>query len=535
MPADPKKIISRFNRVVSERRNWEHHWDEVARLVLPTRGFNNAREPGTRRGNQIFDSTAPIALVRLASMLHSLLTNPAIKWFSLRAEDVGLMKNRAVQVWLEDATDRMLGLFNSPASGFATAVHEVYLDLGAFGTGIMAIRDDMELTFQARPLNNLYIATDDRDRVVQSYRHFDMRAREMLEQPGWNPSDKVRKIAADEKKADERIKLVHAILERGEFDPQKIDSQNMPWASVYVEEDSKHKVAEGGFHENPYLVARWSKAPGEDYGRSPAMDALPDIKVINAMSRTVLEAGEIAVSPPLMVPSNGFEGPFRTAPRSINYYRSGTGELPQPLVTGVRTDIGTDLIAQRAETIDRAFFVDAMNLPENDRMTATEVLERVRQKLQTMSPVLSRLYAELLSPIIERTFRVMAARGEFLPVPESLGAQTVKIDYVSPLALSQKASESQNFLAFLGAATPLIQADPGAMQNLDTDASVRWLHSIHNITPQVMRPEEDVAQLRQQEQEQANAAAQAEIAATVAGAAAQGASAIKDVSEVGAV
>ena len=47
-------------------------------------------------------------------------------------------------------------------------------------------------------------------------------------------------------------------------------------------------ISESGFESFPYMVSRYVTAPREVYGRSPAMLALPDIKMINEMSDTRL-------------------------------------------------------------------------------------------------------------------------------------------------------------------------------------------------------------------------------------------------------
>ena len=38
---------------------------------------------------------------------------------------------------------------------------------------------------------------------------------------------------------------------------------------------------EGGYRTFPYAISRYVTAPGETYGRSPAMLALPSIKTLN--------------------------------------------------------------------------------------------------------------------------------------------------------------------------------------------------------------------------------------------------------------
>ena len=54
----------------------------------------------------------------------------------------------------------------------------------------------------------------------------------------------------------------------------------------------------------PYVVPKMLKASTEIYGRSPAMNALPDVKVLNKMVETALKAAAKQVDPPLLVPDD---------------------------------------------------------------------------------------------------------------------------------------------------------------------------------------------------------------------------------------
>lgn len=55
-------------------------------------------------------------------------------------------------------------------------------------------------------------------------------------------------------------------------------------------------LSEGRFEKSPFINFRWLKAPGEIYGRSPVMKALPDIKTANKVVELVLKNASIAVT-----------------------------------------------------------------------------------------------------------------------------------------------------------------------------------------------------------------------------------------------
>lgn len=532
---DAKQIIKRFDAAKSDRGTWESHWQEVADLVLPSRQFTTANTtPGAKRRTKIYDATASRDCVKFAAALHSLLTNPAIRWFDLMVPDEDVNQDREVRIWLDQVTRLLLNLFNEPSSGFGTSSFEILLDLVAFGTGIQQIhRKNGSIRFTSRPISETYLVSDDDGEVIAAFRCFSAPATEIVSMfkgrdPG--PSEKTRELANDERQSEKKVEVIHYIFYRDDADPMRRDAKNKPVGSVYVETGEKHIISESGFDEFPYLAPRWERAAGETYGRSVSMHALPDIAMLNAMSKTTIEAAEKAVSPPLTVTANAIEGPIRTAPNSLLFVRHNMqGRAIQPIELG-DPRLGHEMMAVQRAIVHEHYYMDLINLPELDRMTATEVIERVRQKLQIMSPILSRLYREWLTPLISRAFRYLKDADLLPPPPEPIQGRKLEVQYTSPLALSQRASESQAFLQFMTAATPLLQIDPAALQNIDSDVSMRTLAAQFNVNPKMLRRERDVRAMRENQDAMAEAAATADVAKTGSEALKNAAAGMRDVS-----
>ena len=542
MPANAEELLDLFEHEAKPNRaNWDWSWQEVANLVLPTRDFITKRGKGLKRHNLIFDDTAPLAAVQLASALHGFLYNPAIEWIQMVTQDPALMDDDEIRIWLADTTRRILAWFANPASGAAMSSFEVGLDLVIFGTGIELVREDeMGLHFQARQLANFWIIENERGRVTDEFRLFEMTPRDMVKtfsRATDQLDEKVKKQADDKKTAytDER-QILHSVYERQGTDPRRRRGLFKRWASVYIDVETKALIREDGFDENPYLTPRWSKAPEETYGRSPAMDVLPAIKTVNAMARTILMAGELAVNPPIITFDNLKEGTLRTTPGARIYLRAGTRDKPEPMLTGARPDIGEKSIQGHQDDINKAFFADILRLPTADsqrghpRMTATEIIERRQEGLLILSPVLSRLYAEWLTPRVHRVYRWMSRTGRLrLPIPEQLVGRALRPVFRGPMALAQEASRSQAIIGALNIITPFGNVDPGIWQNFEPDDTVRGIWKMFNAPPEFLRPRIEVRQRRQQ-QEDAEAAQQQLAAAQIAASAARDAAAgIKDV------
>lgn len=528
--------IKAFRNAKSDRINWDNHWQDIADYVLPTRQFlskPNVNKGAERRG-RIYNTTAPEAAVQLAAALEGMLFNTGIRWFELTTEDETVNNLHEVKEWLYDSTNRMLAYFDNTTTRFSLSAHEVALDLVSFGTGVILAQESKGMfKFQARDLSGIYLKASDDGDIVDVFREFTMPAWECVEVFGESSvSEETRLFANDPERKDKDISILHHVYLRLDRDYTKHDNTNKAWGSYYCEIDTKHSISESGFDENPYIIIRWSKAAEEVYGRSPAMEVLPSIKVVNAMARTTLEAAELAVRPPVIVGAGTMEGPIRTAPGSIMYVRQGTRDLPQPFNSGARPDIGHELMDREEAKIDKAFFIDRLSLPELDRMTATEIVERRQQGLMVISPILSRLYSEWLNPVIGRVFRWMMENGRLAETPDAVAGTNMKINYISPMAISRRSSISQSFMQAMSSAQILVQVNPEVMMNLDLDTVFRSLMTQNNVDPQFLKTEQEVAQMRQQMAEQQQQQQQMEMAQQAASAAKDAGSAARDLGGV---
>lgn len=538
MPADAEQIIKRFNKAKSDRGTTEQHWQDVARFVMPDRYTLYQSTPGEQKRNQIYDSTGEEDAVMLAAGLHGLLTNPFTQWLQVGATDQEVDSKRANRRWFRTVSERMLSVLNNPATNFPTSIYEVYLDMVVFGLGNMNRRlNTRQIEYEARPIQNLYLCGDSGGRVTDVYRYIEMGIQEAIEDFGEeNIFPKLLdeyKRSGDKPNAKNKICLVHATYKRGAYDPTRADAANKPWASCWVDIENKHLMRESGFDKNPFFTPRWRRGTGEVYGRGPAMMALPDIRELNARKKTNLIAEELGIHPPIMVQARSTDGPIYTNPRSINYYRAGT-QLPTPMQTGVRPDLGHTMMEAVKQDIHRKFFIDLLALPIIDRMTATEAMLRTQQRQTVFSPIIARLHGDLLGPLILDLFDEMQGRGMFPDPPTGLFDQQVSISFISPLAIAQKASEAQAFQQFLLTVTPLIQADPRALQNIDVRNAFKRLSASLNIHPDMMISDQQFDALREQEDMQ-NAMAQAQIAGEAASAAHSGAQALNELTQAGAV
>ena len=497
LAADLKNDLA---RVVEKRSNWEIHWQEVADYMLPRKADITLERPkGDKRHTVIYDGTAIHSLELLASSLHGMLTSSVNRWFALRFKETAINEDDEAREWLEDVLDKMYIAISR--SNFQQEVFETYFDLIAFGTSCLQIEEDKDdiIRFSSRHIKEIYISEDAKGMVNCIYRRFKMSAKATVEKFGAD-NVSLKTLNTLKKAPFDDIDLVHVVKPRNTYNPKKLDKQNMPFTSIYFEYDSGHIISQGGFKEFPYVVPRYLKASNELYGRSPGMNALPDVKVLNKMVEVGMKAAQKQVDPPLLVPDDSMLMPIRMSPGSINYYRSGTRDRIETLNIGANNPLGLNMEQQRREAISQTFHVDQLLITENRNMTATEVVQRNEEKMRILGPVLGRLQSELLQPMIIRIFNIMLRNDLLPPAPEILLNQEIDVEYVSPMAQAQRGQELSSIVRGLELFGQIGQVAP-VNDYIDPQGLVKHLIKILGLPARMIRSDSEVEEIAQQKAE----------------------------------
>ena len=494
-----KILLSRFDRLKTQRQNWESHWQEVADYMQPRKAdVTKTRSKGDKRTELIFDSSPLQSVELLSASLHGMLTNPSTPWFSLKFKSEGMEGEDEAKEWLESATEVMYSAFNQ--SNFQQEIFELYHDLITFGTAAMFIEEDDEdnIKFSTRHINEMYISENDKGKIDTVFRKFKISARAAIQKFG-SVSTNIAVIA--KKDPYEEVEILHAVYPREDFNPKKQDKENMKFESVYLDADSGDELSVSGFREFPFVVPRYLKASHEIYGRSPAMTALPDVKMLNEMSKTIIKSAQKQVDPPLLVPDDGFMLPVRTVPGGLNFYRAGTRDRIEPLNIGANNTLGLNMEEQRRNSIRNAFYVNQLMMQDGPQMTATEVIQRNEEKMRLLGPVLGRLQSELLKPLIDRAFAILMRRNLFAQAPDFLSGQEIEIEYVSPLAKAQKSTELQSIMRAIEIMGSLSNVAP-VFDHINMDKLVRHLTSIVGVPQKILKPQAELNAERQQAAQQ---------------------------------
>jgi hypothetical protein len=495
-----KGLLSRYEKLEGQRQNWETHWQEVADYMQPRKAdVTKQRARGDKRMEQVFDSSPIQAVELLAASLHGMLTNPSTPWFTLRFKDEEIENEDEAKLWLEASTDAMYTAFNR--SNFQQEIFELYHDLITFGTAAMFIEEDDDdiIKFSTRHINEVFIAENDKGRIDTIYRRFKISARAAMQKFGEAVSSDVQ--SAFKKDPYKEVEILHAVYPRSDFNPNKKDKKNMPFESVYIEFKNGNELSVSGFREFPFVVPRYLKASNEIYGRSPAMTALPDVKMLNEMCKTTIKAAQKQVDPPLLVPDDGFLLPVRTVPGGLNFYRSGTRDRIEPLNIGANNPLGLNMEQQRRDSIRAVFYVNQLMMQDGPQMTATEVIQRNEEKMRLLGPVLGRLQSELLKPLIDRVFAILLRNNMLPAAPEFLSGRDIEIEYVSPLAKAQKSTELQSIMRAVEILGSLANVAP-VFDYVNFDNLVKHLADIVGVPQKILKTQSQVNAERQQAAQQ---------------------------------
>lgn len=541
-----KEAIAEWGRRQTDRVVFMTHWQECANYIQPERNdYLTQKMPGQKRMTFVYDGTPIWANEQFASGMHSLLTSTTLPWFFLKTESDRLNQIDRVRAWLELASANMYGIFNGPKHNFASQSHELYLDLGNIGTASMAVLESKRsgILFSTRHMKECCIAENEEDRIDSNIRQWTWTAKQAVQQWGRKAGEKV--AAAYDKTPDMNFEFLHYVGPRKDRDPQRSDKRNKPYESLYISMADQTEIDDGGFDEFPYLVPRLSKCTGEIYGRGRGMTALPDVKMLNEMKKTVLKSAQKIVDPPLMVPDDGFLVPIKTVPGSFNYYRANSNATIKPIDTHGQVQLGVELLGGIQQQIIKTFYVDWLIMPSDlhdpassgKGVTATYVLQQRDEKMRLLSPMLARLQSEFLGPLIDRVFNIMWRQSKalqfgpgspFPPPPPELSGQALRVEYVSPIALAQKSTQMDGITRLMQIQTQLQQMNPQTPMYLDGEAILRIASKDYYAPVGAIKSPEVLQQEAQAKQEAEAAMQNHEALANLAGAAKDGSAAVKN-------
>jgi len=462
----PSDLFARWQAALDRRRPFEPTWQACYDHVLPSLNASAA----------LFDATAADAAEQLAASLLAELTPPWSRWFGLAPSRPA--DDPALAAALEDASATLQRHFDR--SNFTVEMHQAFLDLVIVGTGVLLVEEaplgePSAFRFTAVPLPTAVLEEGPDGRLTTIFRRSALSAAALRER--FPRAELPPEILRDaEQDAPAPLAVIEAVW------PQ---SDGTRYAAILaVDPDAPVLLAEGRFAASPLIAFRWLKAPGETYGRGPVQKALPDIRTANKVVELVLKNASIAVTGIWMADDDGVLNPatVKLVPGTIIPKAPGSAGLT-PLAAPGNFDVSQLVLTDLRTRIRAALLADRLAPLQDQRMTATEVLERSGQTARLLGATYGRLQTELLTPLVTRCLGILARRAEL--DPSFADGQRATLRYESPLARVQARADAANTLLFLQSAGS-IGGDAAAQ--IDTAAATRWLARTLGAPAEVLRP-----------------------------------------------
>jgi len=526
-----KRCESTRQQLEQERSSYVPHWIDLAENLSPWRGKflvgpQGDGAPGRKRNSKILIGHARYALRTLTSGCQAGITNQSKEWAGLTTGDPDMAKYGPVKEWLHTAMTTMFDTFRG--SNIYNMLHVGWGDIGCFGTGAMCLESDADTIIRTKtlPIGSYAFSANERGIVDTCVRTYKMTTRQIVGAFGFEGITDTVRAQWDRGDYHTWHDVCHLIQPNEEYDPRSALSRNKRFSSCYwlVGSDEDKWLRKSGFDRFPILIPRW-EIDGEDvWGHGPGMDALPDVRQAYSMVRKKAKAIDKMVDPPLVAGPEMRNSVVSSLPSAITFanFRDGKPSVSTlhqvvPPVQELREDIG-----EIKRDISRAFYEDVfLMLANSDRreITAREVEELAGEKLIMLGPALARMDVDLLNPLIDWTFQEMLERDLLPPPPQELQGEKLKVEFVNPLALAQKAMGIGGLESLVGLVTGIAPLKGDILDKIDLDLAVDEYGTKRGVNPRIIRSDEQVAAIRQQRAQAQAQAAQAEQLATAAGAA----------------
>ncbi len=518
------------------RYSWWTHARELADYLLPRRYrwlvTPNMMARGSPINQHIIDSTGTLAARNLASGMMSGISSPTRPWFKLKVGRVDSTQTSPISLWLAECERLMMLVFQE--SNFYNAIATVYFDLVVFGTAVVLMYEDFDDVIRCYnpAFGEYYVDMDGKFRPVVFYREFTLTIAQVVDEFGRDSvSESVGRLYDQGgSNLTREIIVAHAIEPNdGKFGIAKhFAFREVYWEWGGTQSQQAASGASGflrkrGYHEQCAIIVRWDLVSNDAYGRSPAMDALGDVKQLQMETRRKAQAIDKMVNPPMVADIQLKNQPASLLPGGVTYVagmKEGRAAFtPVYSVMPPVKDMMEDLNEVR-DRIKKIFFNDLFQTisqyETRSNVSATEIDARRAESLVMLGPVLERIENELLSPVIERTFAVMSRAGILPPAPSQIAGANIDIEYVSMLATAQSAAATSGIERLLSLAGNLAGIDPSVVDNIDIDYALDKMSSLLNNDPKMIRSPEALAAIRQQRAQQQAQAQQAEMAEKMA-------------------
>lgn len=495
-----KKLLEQGNYLFGKKADLDRLWQDVALNFYPERAdFTVTRSIGDAFAANLMSSYPVLARRDLGNSFSSMLRRD--NWFNITVEDD--VDNESLR-WLQWATSVQRRAMYDRVARFVRATKEGDHDFAAFGQCCITPelnKDRSALLFRSWHLRDLAWCENAEGVIDTVHRKWKPTVRTLAEVFGEQKlspklADRLRKEPYTE------VECRHIVVPSEDYNDETVTRGiSMPFVSIYIEVESGTILEERPRRRLGYTIPRWQTVSGSQYAYSPAtVAALPDARLIQAMTLVLLDAGEKAASPPLIAVGDAIRSDIDIRAGGVTWvdseYDERLGEVLRPITTDARgLPIGLDMQAGVQRMIAEAFYLTKLTLPvQAGDMTATEVSQRVQEYIRQALPLFEPMEQEYNGQLCEDTFSLLFDNGAFgavQDIPRDLSNRDVQFKFESPLRAAVEREKGARFgeaLQLIEAAAPV---DPSVAANLDAHKALRDALNGIGVPAKWIRDEQD--------------------------------------------
>lgn len=488
-------------RMLGERSRREGAWKEARKWICPWRGRFAGDEDAYDRGGEelaLFTGAASQSVLRGASGITSGMTPRNISWFKPAFADDILMEAAGARRWLDELDSRMKDCLSR--GGFYQAIQNFNTDLLWAGCALLyAERDAGGLRYESVQIGTFCVSLDKNSMPAAVSRTLNLTVSEAARIFG---RERLTEASASKLERDP-----FATIEINHF----VRDEDGKISSLWYESGSGDKLLRKSFYyEMPYFFANWNDG-ATPYGTGPGDECLADARQMDLLERHKL-AGLGRLSDPPVVAHPSLKDAVDLEPGGITWANENMRIEPlldlSPYAQAMRwLQEEIQVVRQRLDQGLMASIFASIPLDQRPRdMSATEFLERKREALQQLGPVISAYEPRALIPCLFRTLHTLYRAGEIPPPPENLEGLDLpmKIEFVSPLANALRQTSAETARALFQSAAEIFQATrmPEVFDKVDVDQLIDELATGLGAPGSIIRSDEEVAEIRERRRQE---------------------------------
>ena len=521
MDSRAKQLLDNGDSLFAKRGTLLSFWQEVSENFYPERAdFTVSRTLGEDFAAGLSSSYPLIVRRELGNSFSAMLRRQDQEWFHISIDREDRI-DHAGKAWLERATKIQRRAMYDRASMFVRATKEGDHDFASFGQCV--ITKDINfaktaLLYRCWHLRDVAWAEAPDGTIGEVHHKLKPSIQWLMKEFGEG------KLHQNVKKHAAKSPYMEINCRRIVMTGEDYDGRKSAFVSLYIDTDNGHVIDERDSFSQIYIVPRWQTVSGSQYAYSPAVVAgLPDARLLQAMTLTLLEAGEMAVRPPLVATKEAIYGGIKYFSGGITQvdaaYDERLGEALRPISSDTRAlPFGMDISREKMEMLSQAFFLNKLSALPPKEMTAYEASEWIKEYIRNALPLFEPMEQEYNGALCEATFDDLMRLGAFGPardIPRSLRNAEVRFAFESPLHDAIERQKGQKFMQAKGLIAEAQPLDPASVATLDVRKALRDALSGIRVDAEWLRSEEDVEayavhiEQQQQMQQQASMAQQA--------------------------